>query len=259
MYIHYISNPAMESLSISHTCNICLNTYRSKSSLTQHIKKCSIKHGHLDETIGYADLVKLVTQLSQKVTGLETTILRLNMRSNKIVKQNLTTVLEQLTTPTSFINWFDTIVIDKQTMIYFIENSLQNSISNTIQSILKPNTKTTNICIENNHTTLPIICANNSSTMIYIYSNETKWTLLLNSDIERLLKRIQNRLLIKLDDIYCPEDNQQHTQTQQIPLQAEVYNKTIIKIMGLTVSCSQIMAKIRKTITTCVPNLMIEI
>ena len=109
-----------------YACNTCSSIYSNKSALSKHIKTCAMKCGKLEHEVSYAELVKIVSQLTQKVHVLENVVSRLTLNSNKNVKKNTSAILEQLTISQSYFDWIEKISIDGEIMQHFIENNNTN-------------------------------------------------------------------------------------------------------------------------------------
>jgi hypothetical protein len=229
-------------------CNSCNKDYTKKSSLNKHKILCDFKmktkreHQIEFEELGdiptHAQLVGIVQELTLKLIRIDEKMAEMQQWVEKKKKKiNIGTWLNANITPTvGFMEWVNNYVT---VMPEHFENLLENTLFHTLQVIFEYNLS------NKDNFVYPIRCFTQKAGIFYIgekKEDETaEWRQLELADMILLLKTLQNRIIKELtkwksDNKYKFDDNDKI---------AIIFNKAIIKLMGITFTPDATMSRIK--------------
>ena len=222
-----------------YNCLVCNKQYTRKSSLDKHKILCdfkiksqrerNIETEELGDLPNQYELIKIVQQLSLKMAKMEEKMEDMQKWIDKKKKKiNVLTWLNCNINPTiGFKEWSTTqIVVTKD----HFEHLMENTLFHTIQKIFEQNLS------ENNDFILPIKCFSQKLGIFYVCdkmeNNLPEWRLMIQTDLNLLLKNIQNRMINEIS-IWKTANQIKFNDNGKI---AELFNKAIIKLMSISFS-----------------------
>jgi len=222
-----------------YSCLVCNKQYTRKSSLDKHKILCdfkiksqrerNIETEELGDLPNQYELIKIVQQLSLKMAKMEEKMEDMQKWIDKKKKKiNVISWLNSNIIPTlGFKEWSTTqIVVTKD----HFENLMENTLFHTIQKIFEQNIS------ENNDFILPIKCFSQKAGIFYVCdkmeNNLPEWRLMVQTDLNLLLKNIQNRMINEIS-IWKTANQIKFNDNGKI---AELFNKAIIKLMSISFS-----------------------
>lgn len=220
-----------------YSCVVCHKQYTKKSSLDKHKILCDFKLKtkreqqieieELGDVPNQAQLVKIVQELTLKITKIEDKLEQMNQWVNrKKRKLNVVNWLNTHIKPTfGFLEWIHQyIVITNRHFELLMENTLYH----TIQHIFEDNLP------ENTDIIYPIMCFTQKSGVFYIYDIKEdrcfEWKQLVLTDMVLLLKTLQNKIITQLTK-WKTENHELCESNDKITI---LFNKAIIKLMNIS-------------------------
>jgi hypothetical protein len=222
-----------------YNCLVCNKQYTRKCSLDKHKILCdfkiksqrerNIETEELGDLPNQLELIKIVQQLSIKLSKMEEKMEVLQKWIDKKKKKiNVILWLNSNINPSiGFKEWATTqIVVTNE----HFENLMENTLYHTIQKIFEQNLS------ENNDFIYPIKCFSQKAGIFYVCdkkeNNLPEWRLMIQTDINLLLKNIQNRMIHEIS-IWKMSNQLKFNDNGKI---AELFNKAIIKLMSISYS-----------------------
>lgn len=238
-------------MNICFRCETCEKQYTRKSSFDKHRILCDylIKSKREKQIINeesadlpsYSQLIGIVQELSLKYSQLENQMLDMKKWVEKKKKKiNVITWLNNNIHPSKiWDDWLTAILITES----HFEFLLNNSITDTIHQIMEENISTNTYQYQE---IIPVKCFSQKSNLFYICKDITSsghsiWQPMTFEDFIKILKHIQNRLLITLTNWKIKNKDQINNNDSMSIL----YNKTIIKLMNISFSKDSTSGKIR--------------
>lgn len=232
-------------------CMGCRKNYTRKSSLERHSILCELKikskmeiqieEEEQDDKPTYDQLVKIVQELSIKYIKMETKLDEMNQWIER--KKKKIDIVAWLNTnvksSVGFLEWINVILIVKpEHWIHLMEST----IFQTYQLIFEENLRS------NPGFECPLRCFNHKNNVFYICENtddqQSVWREMELTDFIQLLKIIHNKLLNELT-IWKKQNQRQFEDNSKI---SDKFNKSIIKLMGVSFKQDATMSQIRNTL-----------
>lgn len=242
MYIVFIFMTELDNINTNqkYCCNVCYKEYSRKNSLEKHKVLCDFKHkSHLEKRTEYeeagdipnhVDLVKVVQQLSIKLTRLEEELSEAKKWMNRKKKKiNVIGWLNENVCPTiGFLEWVN---IQLKVCPDHFDLLMEYSLFYTIQKVFEYN------LTANNDASFvsPIKCFSEKNNVFYICEKsgeegKYQWKQMQPSDFMQLLKTFHNRMLREISK-WKVENHDKIDDNEKI---CELFNKAIIKLMNMS-------------------------
>jgi hypothetical protein len=223
-----------------YICNVCKKKYTKKSSLDKHKILCDFKlktkrEKKIDEEEDedkpdYLQLVKIVQELSIKCNNLEKKVEQMEKWVQR--KKKKINIIEWLNNninaSVSYLEWINTnIEVETKHFVYLMEHNLYQTIEYIIIDIFK-----------DEDFIYPIKCFTEKN-IFYIVdkdeNNNSLWKKGDQKDILLIFKKIYFKMLNELtkwkkENEYKFDEN---------PKLCELFNKAVIKLMDINISCQQ--------------------
>ena len=220
-----------------YRCLICKKEYTRKTSLDKHKLLCDYKSKSKseliteDEEIGdkpsYDQLVKIVQELSIKYGKMETKLDDLQQWiARRKKKQDVISWLNaNINATVGFLEWVTMLIeVNAKHFDYLMENN----IFQTYHCIFDYNLRDTIDIV------YPISCFKDKPNTFYICEkgeqNDSVWRQMEPTEFMQLIKRVHNLLICELTK--WKQNNRERIEDND--KLSEVFNKAVIKLMGLT-------------------------
>jgi hypothetical protein len=230
-------------------CYICNKTYLKKSSLDKHKLLCEFKTKTMREReveleeLGdmptYAELVKIVQELSTKLVKMEAKVDGMQKYiDRKRKKVNVVTWLNTTIIPTiGYLEWINEyIVITQQHFEYLLENTIFDTMNRIFEGIL----------YERDDFVYPIKCFDQKPGIFYICEKKEdgnpEWKQLETNELSMLFKKIQNNMIRELTN--WKEQNKNNFDDKMSIL----FNKSVIKLMNISLSQDATFSKMKSNL-----------
>jgi len=227
----------MNAATTKHICVICNKQYTKKNSLERHKILCEFKmksqrekqieEEELGDMPNQLQLIKIVQDLTLKMVKMEEKMEEMQKWiERKKRKINVIAWLDTNINPTmGFKEWVLNYVNVNQK---HFECLMENSLFCTIQQIFE-------FILENNNDFIyPIRCFSQKSGIFYICEKTDcqapQWRQLVLTDMNYLLKTIQNKMIAELSK-WKLENQNKFNENDKI---SELFNKAIIKLMSIS-------------------------
>ena len=236
-------------MEIKYCCETCGKKYIRKSSLDKHAILCDflsktkrekdISKEEEADLPSYIQLTYIVQELSLKYSKLEKQMEEMQKFIEKKKKKiNVISWLNSNIEPSNtFTNWMNQLELNESHFEFLMENSIIQSIHFILEENLPSSNKI-----------YPIKCFTQKTNLFYICeSNEPSnciWSQMTFEDFSKLLKNIQNKLLIILSK-WRITNKDQIDNNDSISI---LYNKTIIKLMNISFSQDASFGKIKSNL-----------
>jgi hypothetical protein len=234
-------------MEIKYGCETCGKKYLRKSSLEKHIILCEflsktkrekdILKEEENDLPSYLQLTYIVQELSLKYSKLEKQMEDMQKWIEK--KKKKINVISWLNSnvepPQTFTDWINELILKEEHFEFLMENN----IIQTIHLILEENLTSNKI--------YPIKSFSQKINVFYICeSNKSRciWKQMIFEDFAKLLKNIQNKLLILLSQ-WRITNKEQIDNNDSISI---LYNKTIIKLMNISFTQDATSGKIKSNL-----------
>jgi hypothetical protein len=216
-------------VSIKDCCNYCGKGYTRKTSLQRHVLLCETVHKtkrektcDQEETTDIPSrqqLYQIIQELSMKYHTQQQQIeemqkwIQIKKRKMDLVQWLQTNHSQSL----PFQIWMKTIQVQEK----HIELLMDESIVQTITSILRDNLQP--------EKGKPFAAFSQKANTIYIFDESQQWLTLSSENYLLLIKQIHSRILREL----CEWRNKHAKEITENEKMSELYNKTVMKLMGL--------------------------
>lgn len=233
-----------------YCCNICHKEYSRKNSLEKHKVLCEFKfktqsekqieYEEAGDIPSHLQLVKIVQQLSIKITSLEEELNEAKKWMNKKKKKiNVIGWLNDNICPTiGFLEWVN---MELKVKPSHFDLLMEYSLFYTIQKVFEDNLDTS----KNTDFISPIRCFSEKQNVFYICEKseegKSEWKQMLSSDFTLLLKTIHNRMLREISK-WKVENHDKIDDNEKI---CELFNKAIIKLMNMSFGQDPTTSRIR--------------
>ena len=234
------------SSSSSHCCSYCGKSYTRKSSYDRHFLMCdnAYKSKRLKKCEAEESDPQRIPSISVLYNIIQELLIKQEKMEKKIEEQQKW--IDRKKKKLNIVEWLNTNIIPKYIYRDFVKSIIVteediNCLTDCnfvlcVFNIIKKNLKTPK---EN-----PIICFSEKASVFYIYEVDTdasKWKKMTTDDLVYMLKIVHSKLLHAL----CSwRDNNAEKMTNSDKM-AELYNRTVIKLMGSDFNQESLLTKIR--------------
>lgn len=231
-----------------YTCEQCNKNYSKKGLLDQHKPFCTFIHtsakehqGSMIEMPSQEIMFQYIVHLTKKYEQLEQKIANIEKTSTHSRKTHISDYLKILKQPLiSYSEWMNQIEVSYNDLEKLFEYDLKMCIKSVLDDVVDSD--------------MPLFAFQEKQNSIYIY--DTKWRLMTNDEISRLISVISHRILKKY--MSWASENREHM--EENPKNQELAMVYMSKANGLNCSLENLTTEIKKWLFTkiCVSNKQIE-
>ena len=210
-------------------CAYCGKDYTRKTSLQRHVILCETIHKTKREKTCEQEETTDVPNVQQLYQIIQELAVKYDKLQNKMQemqkwvqsKKKKVDILEWLNTnypqSISLQTWMKTIVVRESDVQLLMEENIVQTINCIIQENLRPEKGKT------------FASFSQKANVIYCYDESNVWKILTQEDYILFIKQIHSRILREL----CEWRNKNTKEIAENEKMSELYNKTVIKLMGL--------------------------
>jgi len=226
-------------------CTFCGKDYTRKLSLQRHQILCETIHkSKRDKLCEQEEATDIPSrqQLYQIIQELAIKYDRLQEKMNDLqkwvqTKKKKVNIIEWLNTnypqSISFQSWMKSIYVNECHVKLLIEENIVQTINTILRDNFKPEKGKS------------FASFSQKANQVYIFDDSNEWRHLTQDDFVTLIKQIHSRILREL----CEWRNNNAKEIAENEKMGELYNKTVIKLMGLNFSPdSSALSKIRSNL-----------
>jgi len=226
-------------------CIYCGKNYTRKLSLQRHVILCETLHKSKREKICDEEEstdIPSRQQLYQIIQELAIKYDKLNEKMQEMqkwvqIKKKKIDIIEWLNVNYSqalpFQSWIKTIQVQEK----HIELLIEENIVQTINTIIRDNLQ-----LEKGK---PFAAFSYKANTLYMFDESNQWKTFVSEDYISLIKQIHSRILREL----CEWRNKNSKEISENEKMSELYNKTVIKLMGLNFNQDSVaLSKIHSTL-----------
>lgn len=210
-------------------CNYCGKGYTRKMSLQRHVILCETIHKSKREKVceqeettdipSREQLYQIIQELAIKYDNLNEKMQEMQkwVQSKKKRIDIIEWLNENHSQSMPFQSWMKTIQVQEK----HVELLMEENIVQTINSILRDNLQ-----IEKGK---PFAAFSQKTNILYAFDESNQWITFSSEKYILLIKQIHSRILREL----CDWRNKNAKEIAESEKMSELYNKTVIKLMGL--------------------------
>lgn len=232
-------------LSAKECCIYCGKSYTRKLSLQRHVILCETLHKSKREKICEEEESSDIPsrqQLYQIIQELAIKYDKLNEKLQEMqkwvqTKKKKIDIIEWLNVNYSqalpFQSWVKTIQVQEKHIELLIEENIIQTINTIIRDNLQPEKGK------------PLAAFSQKANILYMFDESNKWKTFVSEDYVFLIKQIHSRILREL----CEWRNKKAKEISENEKMGDLYNKTVIKLMGLNFNQDSVaLSKIHTTL-----------